>query len=104
MPTPPKLTAEQRQAALIKAAHVRRVRAEVKARLKMGTLTLGEVLTQADDDEVIAKIKVLSILESLPTIGKVRARRTMEKLSIAESRRLSGLGTKQRAALLGEFS
>ena len=47
MPQPPALTAEQRQAALEKAAKVRRERAEVKEKLKMGSLTLAELLNQA---------------------------------------------------------
>jgi hypothetical protein len=91
MPNPPQLTDEQRRAALEKAAVARRVRAEVKARLKMGTVTLPELLAQADADVMIAKIKVLAVLESLPGIGKVTARRKME-------------GPQQREKLLKEFS
>lgn len=104
MPTPPQLTDEQRRAALAKAAEARRVRAEVKARLKMGTLTLPELIEQADADIMIAKIKVLAVLESLPGVGKVTARRKLEELGIAESRRISGLGPQQRDKLLKEFS
>lgn len=104
MPQPPPLSDEQRQAALAKAAEVRRIRKEVKMRLKMGSVTFAELLEQADHDEVVAKIKVLAVLESLPKVGKVKARRTMESIGIAESRRLSGLGDNQRRALLEEFS
>jgi hypothetical protein len=100
MPQPPALTAEQRQAALEKAAKVRRQRAEVKERLKMGALTLAELLGQAESDETVGKMKVVSVLESLPGLGKVKARRLMASVGIAESRRLQGLGTKQRADLL----
>ncbi|MHB1554332.1 MAG: integration host factor, actinobacterial type [Acidimicrobiales bacterium] len=100
MPQPPALTAEQRQAALEKAAKVRRQRAEVKERLKMGALTLAELLDQAESDETVGKMKVVSVLESLPGLGKVKARRLMAAVGIAESRRLQGLGTKQRADLL----
>ena len=77
MPLPPALTAEQRQAALEKAGEARRTRAEVKA-----------------------KLKVVSVLESLPGVGKVQARRIMEELDISESRRLRGLGRNQREGLL----
>jgi len=100
MAQPPKLTPEQRQAALRKAAEVRKIRAEVKGRLKMGSITFAEFLDKADEDEIVAKIKVLAVLESLPGVGKVTARRTMETLGIAESRRISGLGPQQRQALL----
>ena len=90
MPQPPALTPEQRQAALDKAAKVRRERAEVKEKLKMGSDHLSELLTQADDDETVGKMKVLSVLESLPGLGKVKARRLMETVGISESRRLAG--------------
>ena len=102
MPQPPALTPEQRQAALQKAAKVRRERAEVKEKLKMGRLTLTELLKMAEKDETVGKMKVLSVLESLPGLGKVKARRLMETVGISESRRLQGLGAKQRADLLKE--
>ena len=102
MPQPPALTPEQRQAALEKAAKVRRERAEVKEKLKMGSLTLAELLNDAERDETVGKMKVVSVLESLPGLGKVKARRLMETVGISESRRLQGLGAKQRAELLKE--
>lgn len=104
MPSPPQLTTEQRQAALEKAAEARRVRAEVKEKLKMGSLTLPELFEEGDRDDIVAKLKVVSLLESLPGVGKVRARRIMADLDISESRRLRGLGKKQREALLELFS
>ena len=96
------LTPEQRQAALEKAAKVRRERAEVKEKLKLGSLTLAELLKKAETDETVGKMKVVSVLESLPGLGKVKARRLMETVGISESRRLQGLGAKQRAELLKE--
>ena len=103
MANPPQLTAEQRQAALAKAAVARRARAEIKDRLKMGSLSLVELFALAQTDETIAKIKVLALLESLPGVGKVKARRVMDDVGIAETRRVQGLGTQQRARLLLEF-
>jgi hypothetical protein len=96
----PPLTPEQRAAALEKAATARTVRAQVKQNLKHGTTTLPDVLQYATGDEVIARMKVSSLLESLPGVGKVRAAQAMEKLGISESRRVRGLGASQRAALL----
>ena len=78
MPQPPNLTPEQREAALAKAAEARRARAELKEKLKMGSLTLSELLQQADADDTVGKMKVLAVLESLPGVGKVRARRAMQ--------------------------
>jgi hypothetical protein len=100
MPQPPSLTPEQRQAALEKAAAVRRARAELKDHLKSGRVTLKELLGKADSDEIVGKMKVLSALEALPGTGKVKARRLMEQVGISETRRLQGLGAKQRVALL----
>jgi signal recognition particle GTPase len=103
MPLPPSLSPDERRAALEKAAAVRRQRAEIKERLKMGALNLEELLDQSEDDEAIGKLKVVAVLESLPGVGKVRARRLMEELHISESRRVRGLGAQQREALLKLF-
>ena len=99
----PVLTDEQRKQALEKAAEARRKRAEIKGQLKSGKLTLPDMLSREGDDTV-GKMKVSTVLESLPGVGKVRARKIMEKLDISASRRIRGLGAKQRDALLGEFS
>ncbi|HEX2023092.1 MAG TPA: integration host factor, actinobacterial type [Acidimicrobiales bacterium] len=103
MPLPPELSPDARQAALAKAADARRQRAELKEKLKMGSVSLAELLAQADGDEVVGKMKVVAVLESLPGVGKVRARRLMDELKIAESRRVRGLGAQQREALLKLF-
>ena len=99
MPLPPQLSPDQRQAALEKAAAARRQRAELKEKLKMGSTSLKELLEQAQRDEVVGKMKVLSVLESLPGLGKVKARRLMEEVGISETRRIQGLGEKQRVKL-----
>ncbi len=107
MPTPPPQTPEARAAALAKAAVSRRVRAEAKEKLKIGSMNLEELFAASDvGDEagdMLAKLKVVSVLESLPGVGKVRARKLMEELDIKESRRIRGLGTNQRKALLQRF-
>lgn len=99
----PPLTPEQRQAALEKAAASRRERAEVKNRLKHSGASIAEVLEEGQQNEVIAKMKVVDLLQSMPGLGKVRARQVMERLNISESRRVRGLGTNQIAALEREF-
>jgi hypothetical protein len=99
MPKPPPISPEERAAALAKAAAARRQRAELKEKLKMGSITLAELFQQSGD-ETIAKMKVLAVLESLPGLGKVKARRVMDEIGIADSRRVQGLGANQRKALL----
>ena len=103
MPQPPVLTPEQREAALAKAAEARRARAELKEKLKMGSLSLSELISQADGNDTVGKMKVLAVLEALPGVGKVKARRTMEEIGIADTRRVRGLGEQQRKALLDAF-
>ena len=103
MANPPILSPEQRAAALAKAAEARTARAELKERLKMGSVTLADALAKADSDEVIGKLKVLAMLESLPGLGKVKARRVMEEVGISETRRVRGLGPQQRATLLQQL-
>lgn len=99
----PILTHEQRQAALAKAAAARQLRAEVKNRLKHSGATLAEVMSEAKDNEVVAKLRVIDLLQSMPGVGKVRAREIMDRIGIADSRRLRGLGVNQVTALLREF-
>lgn len=100
----PPLTPEQRQAALDKAAASRRERAEVKNRLKHSGASLVDVIAESQTNEVIGKMRVKELLQSMPGIGKVRALQVMEKLKISETRRVRGLGAKQVAALVDEFS
>lgn len=99
----PQLTDEQRKEALAKAAEARKARAELKEQLKRGDISLKEVLAKALTDEIIGKTKVSALLESLPKVGKVKAKEIMEELEIAQTRRLRGLGDRQRRALLERF-
>jgi len=103
MPLPPPLTEEQRRQALQKAAMARRKRAELKEQLKSGRISLRELL-ERKGDEIVGKMKVSTVLESLPGVGRVRARKLMERLDISESRRMRGLGEKQKKNLLEEFA
>jgi transposase len=99
----PPLTPEQRAAALEKAAIARRERAEVKNRLKHGGTSLANVIKEGQENEIIGKMKVSALLESMPGVGKVRAKQIMERLGISETRRVRGLGTNQIAALERDF-
>ncbi len=83
------------------AKEARTKRAEIKQRLKMSTMSLAEALDS--DDPNVGKLKVVSMLESLPGVGKVKARALMEKIGIADNRRVQGLGAQQRKALLAEL-
>ncbi len=99
----PDLSPEQRAAALEKAAAARKARAELRERLKSKGATVGDVLKQGETDEVIGKMRVSAVLESLPGVGKARAAKIMERLEISPTRRVRGLGANQRKALEAEF-
>ena len=98
MATPPQLTPEQRANALEKAAAARAARAELKNQLKNGAVSLAEALSS--NDGTVGKLKVVALLESLPGVGKVKARKLMEEIGIADNRRVQGLGQQQKQALL----
>ncbi len=100
----PQLTPEQRQAALDKAAASRRERAAVKSRLKHSGATITEVIAEGTHNDVIAKMRVFDLLQSMPGVGKVRAKAIMERLKISEGRRVRGLGANQVTALVAEFA
>ncbi len=99
----PPLTPEQRAAALAKAAVARRERAAAKNRLKYSQGSLADVIQEGRGNDVIGKMKVSALLESLPGVGRVRARQIMDEVGISESRRVRGLGANQAAALIARF-
>jgi DNA uptake protein ComE-like DNA-binding protein len=99
----PPLSPEDRAAALEKAAEARRVRAEIKNRLKYSQGSLKDVIEKGKTDDIVGKLKVVSLLESLPGVGKVKARAIMEEIGIAETRRVRGLGPHQASALIERF-
>jgi len=88
---------------LEKAAQARRVRAEVREALRTGQMSLTDVLARSEED-MIAGMKVKALLTALPGLGKVKSYRLMERLGIAENRRVRGLGVQQRKALLEELA
>jgi len=103
MGLPPQLTPEQRQQALLKAAVSRKRRAEVKAKMKNGEISIEHILEIAKSEDAVAKMRVKELLESLSGVGKVRAQSLMERLNISPSRRIQGLGRLQIKQLREEF-
>lgn len=99
----PQLTDEQRRAALKKATEVREKRAKLSKDLKSGKLTVVSVLGRADDP-VVGRMKVSRLLASLPGLGKVRSQQIMSDLGIDQSRRIAGLGSRQKEALTQKLS
>lgn len=98
----PELTAEQRKAALEKAASARHARAELREKIKNGEISLEEVLDS--DDPIASRLKVSALIESLPGYGKAKAAKVMNELGISATRRVKGLGARQREQLIEALS
>ena len=103
MGAPPQLTPEERANALEKAKFSRQVRAGVKVRIKNQELSISQVLELGRDDEAIAKMRVCELVESIPGMGKIRAKALLERLNISLTRRVQGLGRHQVDSLIREF-
>ena len=95
----PILSPEARKAALEKAAKARQARAALRGDIKSGKMSFTAVMKKGDDP-VVARMKVSTLLESLPGYGKAKAHKIMTELEISESRRVQGLGARQREALM----
>jgi len=104
MGAPPQLTPEERSRALAKAKESRQVRAAVKNRVKTGELSIAAVIDMSKDDQAIAKMRVLELVESMSGVGKIRAKSILERLEISLTRRIQGLGRHQLQALEAEFT
>ena len=95
----PNLSQEERAKALAKAQQMRSKRTELRNRLKSGEITVEDVLKDIDN-EVVSRMRVKYLLESLPQVGKVTAVKIMEEVGIDEARRMQGLGNRQMTDLL----
>ena len=98
----PQLTDEQRKAALEKAAAARHARAELREKIKKGEVSLEEVLNS--DDPIANRMKVTALIESLPGYGKAKAAKIMDEPGISSTRRVKGLGARQREQLIEALS
>ncbi len=98
-PVPPTLSQDQRVAASRLAVANRRRRAEVKRLIKTGELSLADLFELADHEECVAQMRAYDLISALPAIGEVKAERIMSRAQIAKTRRVRGLGPKQRAEL-----
>lgn len=97
--TPPDV---DRVAASQAAVAARRARAAVKRDITQHMRTPLEVAESAwlgEPNRPEATLRVRELLGSIPGLGPVRVAKVMERLGIAESKRVGGLGSRQRKAL-----
>ena len=95
----PNLSEADRKKALEKAAKARQARAELRQKIKAGKVSFADVMKMSDVP-IVARMKVSTLLESLPGYGKAKAAKIMQELEISESRRVQGLGARQREMLM----
>ena len=76
----PQLTDEQRKQALEKAAAARHARAELREQIKKGEKSLESVLNS--DDPIASRMKVSTLIESLPGYGKAKAAKIPPKIRV----------------------
>ncbi len=99
---PPRLSLEERRAALEKAKSSRQDRAGVKRSIALGEISIFEAIS--DPRESIRRMKVIDLLSALPGVGKSRATLIMERRNISLTRRIGGLGQLQVKALGKELA
>ena len=86
------------EAALAAAMRARDARAKVRKAVKEGTATVAQVL--ADDDPAVSGMRPKALLLALPGVGQSKADAMLAAAGIDPGRRLRGLGSRQRAALV----
>ena len=57
----------------------------MKELLKTGSISFPGLLDRAAEDELIAGMKVFAAIAAMPGTGKIKAKRLMESLGIAET-------------------
>lgn len=100
----PTLSPQQRAEALAKAQAARQARKQLLEQIKSGELTVGAVLDQGKHDPVVAKTKVSALVQAIPGYGPAKAAAALAQAQIVDSRRVGGLGIRQREALLSVLS
>ena len=101
-PLPPKLSPEERAAAMAAATAARRARALIKEKLRSSEVSIFDVINSAES--ALQKMRVRELLESVPGVGKLRAAAIMERAKISSTRRVAGLGRIQISQLRGELA
>lgn len=95
---PPVLASEQREHARMMALRARRERADLRASLRKGAVSITQALES--DHEAHRRMRVRDLLSSLPGIGPIRSAQIMDLAGIASTKRVGGLTQLQRDRLI----
>lgn len=91
------LTPEQRERGAMRCKEARRKRADARARISRMEISAASLLDS--DDKALRRMKVYDLLRALPGLGPAGAGAAMRACGIAEDRRISTIGDRQRAEL-----
>lgn len=76
----------------------RQERAQAKQKLCKKEIKLKDIINS--DSQALQRMRVKMLIESCPGIGKNKSPRIMEDLNISLTRRIQGLGKRQKEALI----
>lgn len=99
----PVISSDKRRATIERARTIRSEMSNVQIDVANGSLTLADALNTKDTEAAVNRLYVVKLLESLPEVGKVRARRVMSEIGIAEKCRVLDLKPSQRALLIAKL-
>ncbi|MFM7819736.1 MAG: hypothetical protein ACKPAF_02590 [Actinomycetota bacterium] len=95
-------TRKARELLLAEASKMRGQISEMLAEIADEKFSLDDLLNRRQD-QVLAQIYVVKVLEKFSKIGKVRAREGLDALHIAHKLRFGDLNAEQAKVLLREF-
>lgn len=98
-----RLVDAQRDSAIAWASSARSTREQCRRDLRGGRTTLEAVIDSARHDELVGRLTLLWVLESLPGAGKVATRRKLTDLGLDGSLPIGGLDGATAVTLVDEF-
>jgi hypothetical protein len=90
-----------RVAALELAERIRTTRETLIEQVRTGAIELRQILDS--EDPYIRVVKVVTVIENLPGLGKVKARRILDEVGISANLKIDRLDGNRRAGLLDHF-
>ena len=99
MPSDPEPAGSQVARACTTARHLRVYRDWIIDEIASGAMSMADLLEEDDADARLGTVKVVVLAQVVPGVGKVRSRRTMAQLGIAEEARWGELEPSQLVSL-----
>lgn len=96
-------SSDERRAIIERARTIRSEMSSVQVNVANGSLTLADSLSTKDAQAAVNRLYVVKLLESLPEVGKVLARRVLSEIGIDEKCRVADLQQSQRALLIAKL-